>query len=177
MTKSTPLYSNLETASMIRTFASPLAIVLAFSLVTSASAQTAAFGPVVGSAGYGGYSYGFPQSGAFGLEYAQQLPNGGFVMDQYGLLHGTMFTPVTEAAPAVGPVRPATPARGSRSGRARAAAQPRYRLSTGSLGSPGANGGIFYSPGMRYQSYGSYGQGPYGVTNYGYMWKGWNTAE
>ena len=114
--------------------------------------------------------------GGFGLEYAQPLANGGAVMDQYGMWHGVPSV-TRRSLPSSSPPPLPAPARTSR-----ACLAPRCAVSrdisspTGSLGWTGANGGILYSPGMRYQSYGNgYGHGPYGVTDYQYMWKGWVT--
>jgi hypothetical protein len=150
------------------------AFVIAVGLTTTAHAQTTAYDPAT-AAGYGQTMwYGAQPSGGFGLEYAQPLAGGSVIMDQYGMAHGIPYTPYTESGQGVAPSRVAAPMRTMRSAN-RNAAQPRYRLPSGSLGATTTNGGILYSPAMRYQSYGSgYGYGPYGVTDYGYMWKGWN---
>ena len=114
--------------------------------------------------------------GGFGFEYAQPVPNGGVIVDQYGLLRATPYVESAAAAPAASlPVVTARPRAQTRVSRSTYGAPlpARYQLPTGSLGWTAGNGGILYSPGMRYQSYGSgYGHGPYGVTDYGAMWKG-----
>jgi hypothetical protein len=83
------------------------------------------------------------------------VPAGGMVMDQYGLWYAV---PYVESAPSVAAAQPQPQSRTTRSASRRIAArvaQPRYQLPGGSLGMSGANGAILYSPGMRYQSYGS----------------------
>jgi hypothetical protein len=157
---------------MTRLFALTVAIVLPLSLATTTSAQTTPYDDYVPEAPtYGVAADGSQPYGGFGLEYSQALLAGSMVMDQYGLLH---VTPAVEAAPAVAAAPPRPPTRISRSAYRRVKAQPRYQLPTGSLGQSGSNGVILYSPGVRYQNYGSgYERGPYGVVDYSYMYKGW----
>jgi hypothetical protein len=110
--------------------------------------------------------------GGFGMDAAQPLVAGSFIMDQYGILHqvpGIVPTPET-AKTAASPSR-ITRVRPSSDSRHR-----RYRLTTGSLdlGAGNGNGAILYSPAGRAQIYGSgYGLGPYGAIDNGQMWKGW----
>ena len=146
-----------------------VAIAMTPGLATTTQAQTMPYGDGAMSPSYGVSSYGAMPYGGFGLQYSQALPAGGMVVDQYGQLHVIPY--VASAAP-VAVTQPQPPARTSRSGARRVLVQPRYQLTTGSLGSSGTNGGILYSPGVRYQSYGSgYGVGPYGVIDHRMMWK------
>ncbi len=158
---------------MIRILGLAVAVVVPLSLVTTAHAQMTPYdareaqSPYYGVSAYGGQSYG-----GFGLEYSQTVPAGGMVMDQYGLWHAV---PNVESAPPVAAAQPQPRPRTSRSASRRVAAnvaQPRYQLPTGSLGLSGANGGILYSPGMRYQSYGSGYGWPVGVIDNSRMWHG-----
>jgi hypothetical protein len=145
------------------------AIVVPLGLATTTHAQPTPYGNGAMGLDYGVSSYGAQPYGGFGLQYSQALPAGGIVEDQYGVFHVIPY--VASAAP-IAAVQPQPSARTSRSGYRRAVVQPRYQLPTGSLGSSAANGGILYSPEMRYQSYGSgYGVGPYGVIDHRMMWK------
>jgi hypothetical protein len=161
---------------MIRILGLTVALVVPLCLTTTARAQMTPYdgggapSPYYGVSAYGGQSYG-----GFGLEYSQTVPAGGMVMDQYGLWHAL---PNLESAPPVAAAQPQTRTRTTRSVSRRVAAkvaQPRYQLPTGSLGMSGANGGILYSPGTRYQSYGSgYGL-PMGTIDHSGMWWGLQT--
>jgi hypothetical protein len=165
---------------MIRTFVLTATILMSHALATSAQAQSTpyddgAFDPTAS----GVSNYGSMPNGSFGIEYAQQVQAGSLVMDQYGLVYRV---PTVELAPRAADAKPATAARPaprmSGSTAKRAKAKPRYELPTGSLRSSGANGVVLYSPGARYETYGSgYGRGPYGVVNYGNMWWGWPTGH
>jgi hypothetical protein len=127
-----------------------------------------------------GYGYGPRGSGlenlpfgGFGFEYTQGPPVSGILMNRFGEVVGTYDAtgPIVEAVQpqAVQPVgRLMTPFRTKR-----VRVQPRYTVTTGSLGWQGANGVIVNSPAMRYQSYGSgYSLSPYGTTQYYGPWKG-----
>ena len=72
---------------------------------------------------YGVSAYGNQSYGGFGLQYAQPVPNGGVVMDQYGLLHVQFrmlrrpvrcrrSVPVTAAQPQARTTRSLGPRRG-----------------------------------------------------------------
>jgi hypothetical protein len=167
------LNRNLEIAPMIRTLGLTVALVVPLSLATTTHAQMAPYdaggtpSPYYGVSAYGGQPFG-----GFGLDYAQRAPSGGMVMDQYGMWHAV---PYVESAPTVAAVAPQPRTRTTRSASRRVAvkvAQPRYQLPSGSLGLSGANGGILYSPGMRYQSYGSGYGWPVGVIDNSGMWHG-----
>jgi hypothetical protein len=167
------LNCNLEIAPMNRILGLTVALVVPLCLAATTRAQTAPYdgggaqGPYFGVSAYGGQPYG-----GFGLQYSQTAPAGSMVMDQYGLWHAV---PYFESAPPVAAAQPQTPppSRTSRSRRIAAkVAQPRYQLPTGSLGMAGANGGILYSPGARYQSYGSGYGWPAGVIDNSRMWHG-----
>jgi hypothetical protein len=153
---------------MIRNLGLAMAFVVIGGLAPMSEAQTTPYDS--------GAQFRLNQSyGGFGLQYAQPVVNGGVVMDQWGMLHDVPYVPYIQPAAPLAPARPVMAARTSRSA-ARVVAQPRYQLTTGSLGTTGSNGGILYTPGMRYEAYGNgYGRGPYGVSDYGHMWKGWPT--
>jgi hypothetical protein len=163
------LKSNVETLSMIRNLGWALVFVVLGGLATTGQAQTTPYDS--------GAEFRLNQSyGGFGLQYAQPVVNGGVVMDQYGMWHDVPYVPYVQPAAPVAPARPVVAARTSRSTRRVAVGQPRFQLTTGSLGTTGSNGGILYTPGMRYEAYGNgYGRGPYGVSDYSHMWKGWAT--
>ena len=158
------LNCKLEVAPMIRILGLTVCAIVPLCLATTARAQTAPYN--VGAAqgpNFGVSFYGVQPYGGFGLGYTQTVPAGSMVMDQYGLWHAV---PYFESAPPVAAAQPQTQPRSrtTRSASRRVAArvaQPRYQLPTGSLGMSGANGGMLYSPGARYQSYGS-----------GYGWPG-----
>jgi hypothetical protein len=159
---------------MIRILGLTVALVVPLCLTTPAHAQTTpyngggALSPYYGVSVYGGLPYG-----GFGQDYSQVVPAGGMVMDQYGLWHAVPSSvqsapPVTAAQP-----QPQTRSRTTRSASRRVAAkvpQPRYQLPTGSLS--GANDGMLYSTGARYQSYGSGYGWPMGVIDHSGMWWG-----
>jgi hypothetical protein len=163
---------------MIRILGLIVALVVPLCLVTSGHAQTTpyngggAFSPFYGVSAYGGQPYG-----GFGQVYSQMVPAGGMVMDQYGLWHAV---PSVESAPPVAAVQPQpqpqTRSRTTRTASRRVAAkvpQPRYQLPTGSLS--GANDGMLYSTGTRYQSYGSGYGWPMGTIDHSGMWWGMPT--
>jgi hypothetical protein len=159
---------------MIRILGLTVALVVPLCLTTTARAQMTpydgggAMRPNYGVSVYGGLPYG-----GFGQDYSQVVPAGGMVMDQYGLWHAVPSSvqsapPVTAAQP-----QPQTRSRTTRSASRRVAAkvpQPRYQLPTGSLS--GANDGMLYSTGARYQSYGSGYGWPMGVIDHSGMWWG-----
>jgi hypothetical protein len=151
-----------------------VALVVPLCLATTAHAQVTAYeNGGAPNAYYGGSAYGGQPYGGFGLEYSQAVPAGGMVMDQYGLWHAVPYvesTPSVAVAPQPQP-RSRTPRSASRRVAAKVA-QPRYQLPSGSLGLSGANGGMLYSPGMRYQSYGSGYGWPVGVIDNSGMWHG-----
>jgi hypothetical protein len=160
---------------MIRILGLTVALVVPLCLTATAHAQMTpydgdgAIRPNYGVSVYGGLPYG-----GFGQEYSQMVPAGGMVMDQYGLWHAV---PSVESAPPVAAAQPQpqTRSRTTRSASRRVAAkvaQPRYQLPTGSLGLSGANGGMLYSTGARYQSYGSGYGWPMGVIDHSGMWWG-----
>ncbi len=153
---------------MIRNLGLSLAFVVLAGLVPSTQAQ------VTTPLRLGPAEYRLNQSyGGFGFEYAQPFANGAAVMDQYGMWHSVPY--VASAPPVVVPARPVVSTRTSRTSSRRAVAQPRYQLTTGSLGWTGADGAILYSPVTR-DSYGyGYGHGPYGTSAYQNGWKGWVT--
>jgi hypothetical protein len=162
---------------MIRILGLTVALVVPLCLTATAQAQIApydgggAMRPYYGVSVYGGFPYG-----GFGQEYSQMVPAGGMVMDQYGLWHPVPSVgsppPVTAAQPQPN-TQPRSRTTRSTSRRVAAkVAQPRYQLPTGSLGLSGADGGMLYSSGARYQSYGSgYGL-PMGVIDHSGMWWG-----
>jgi hypothetical protein len=158
---------------MARTLGLTLATALPLVLVTTTFAQTRTYDVTeMETPGYGLLDYRYLPHGGFGFNYSQPVIAGDVVMDQYGFIHAAAApvasTPVTAAQP-----QPRT--RVSRSTAVRASARPRYQLPTGSLGWSDSGGAIIlYSPAARYESYDSgYGRGPYGVTDYKYMYKGW----
>jgi hypothetical protein len=141
-----------------------LAIVIPLTLTTASQAQTPStyYGVDVASPAYGGQPYG-----GFGLQYAPAVPDGGVVVDQYGLVHQV---PYVASAPQV--AVQAQPRVTRRYGTRRATAQPRYLVPTGSLGFSSGNGDMLYQVDARYAAYGSgYGVGPYGVVDHRMMWK------
>jgi hypothetical protein len=159
---------------MTRKLTLTLAMALPFALATTVRAQTTPYdvtGLEIPSNSSPDYS-NLPHGG-FGFDYSQPVVEGDVVMDQYGFLHGT--GPMVASSPVVTvQPRPQQRARTSRSLATRGSARPRYQLPTGSLGWTGGEGAILYSPVARQQSYGSgYDRGPYGVTDYNYMYKGW----
>jgi hypothetical protein len=157
---------------MTRVLGLSLAMALPLALATETRAQTRSY-DVTGmeTLTYGVSAYGDWPHGGFGFDYAQPVIAGNVVMDQYELLHATS---VPAASVPVVTARPQPRTRASRSGSIRGAARPRYQLPTGSLGWTGSEGAILYSPAARFATYGSgYERGPYGVTDYKYMYKGW----
>ena len=157
---------------MIRTFALTATILLSHALATSIQAQTTpyddrGFDPT----GSGISNYGTLPNGSFGFGYTQLIPAGSLVVDQYYMVHAA---PTVAPEPRAVAAQPAPITRVSRSTSNRTRATPLYQLPTGSLSWYGANGVILYSPAARSGAYGAgYGRGPYGVVNYGYMYKGW----
>jgi hypothetical protein len=123
----------------------------------------------------GGAFQGLPADGGIGFESSQPISAGRFIMDQYGMLHRVPGIQ-PEPAPRVERARRSPIRAGSSRARfARPVAGPRYQLPTGSLYWPGADGVMYYSPLLRYQSYGDgYGRGPYGSVDHGIMYKGWS---
>jgi hypothetical protein len=125
--------------------------------------------------GHDGYGYG-PGSnladlpfGGFGFEYTQGYPVSGVVMDQYERIYAA---PVVVRRPVVA-ARQAAARTTIRSRGRTVTVQPRYALTTGSLGWVGANGMVVDPTAMRYRSYGSgYELSPYGTTQYYGPWKG-----
>ena len=164
---------------MIRILGLTVALVVPLCLTTTARAQMTpydgggAMRPNYGVSVYGGLPYG-----GFGQNYSQVVPAGGMVMDQYGLWHAVPSSvqsapPVTAAQPQP---QPQTRSRTTRTASRRVAAkvpQPRYQLPTGSLS--GANDGMLYSTGTRYQSYGSGYGWPMGTIDHSGMWWGMPT--
>jgi hypothetical protein len=136
-----------------------------------AQAQSTLFEPyAMEDPGYGDAPVGYDGNGGFGLGYSQPVTAGAFVLDRFGLVH---------AAPRVGTPgvasAPCAPAPLRRTGRERGRATARYRLPTGSLYWPDAEGVMLYSGAARIRSYGDgYGIGPYGTTDHGIMYKGWS---
>jgi hypothetical protein len=167
------LNSNLEVAPMIRILGLTVALVLPLCLATTADAQmTPDYGGGAQGQNFGVSVYEGQPYGGFGLGYSQTVPAGGMVMDQYGLWHAV---PYFEPAPPVAAASPQPRSRTTRSVSRRLGpkvAQPRYQLPTGTLGMSGANGGILYAPGTRYQSYGSGYGWPMGVIDNSGMWHG-----
>jgi hypothetical protein len=146
-----------------------VAIVVPLSLATTVQAQTTYYGGTTMGPNYGATVMPAQPYGGFGLQYSPAIPAGGVIVDQWGGLHavGYATVPSSEVVVQTQP-RVMMTRRGSR----RMVAQPRYQLPTGSLGWSGGNGGILYSEGARYSSYGSgYSVGPYGVVDHNIMWK------
>jgi hypothetical protein len=122
----------------------------------------------------GGYGYDNLPYGGFGHEYTQGPPVSGIVMDQWGQVIGTTFVapgPIvaTDQAASTQPVT----RQNVRSRFRKTPMQPRYAVTTGSLGVSGSGGVAVFGPGMRERSYGwGYGLSPYGTTQYFGPWKG-----
>jgi hypothetical protein len=163
------LNTNVETLPMIRNLGLAVAFVVIGGLTPTSQAQTTPYDS--------GAQFRLNQSyGGFGLQYAQPVLSGGVVMDQGGMWHAVPYAPYVQPAAPVAPARPVVAARTSRSAGRVVVAQPRYQLTTGSLGATAGNGGIIYTPGMRHEAYGNgYARGPYGVSDYSHMWWGWPT--
>ena len=150
------------------------AIVLPLGLATTTHAQTTPYDTGATNVYYGVPAYGSQPYGGFGLNYSQGAANGGMVMDIYGQWH---VLPYVASVPPALVVQPQPRSRVVQSRIRRVVARPRYQLPSGTLGVSGTNGGILYSPGSRYQSYGSgYGVGPYGVIDNSGMWHGMQTG-
>jgi hypothetical protein len=153
---------------MTRLLGLTLAMVAVLVWPSTTQAQTAADPYRMEASAYGDDLDRVEPYGGFGLENVQNVPAGSVWMDRFGMLHGT---PLVASAPGVTVTRPS--ARPSGLGTSGRVYRSRYQLPTGSLSWPGASGVIFYSPGMRYQTYGGgYGQGPYGSVDCGIMYKG-----
>jgi hypothetical protein len=116
-----------------------------------------------------------PAGGGIGLDLRQPMTAGRLIMDQYGMVHQVPSVQ-SQPAPRVERARRSQARAGSSRARtARPVAVPKYQLPTGSLYWPGADGVMYYSPLLRYQSYGDgYGTGPYGSVDHGIMYKGWS---
>ena len=157
---------------MTRALSLTASILLLHALATSTQAQSTPYDARgFNSTGSGAWNYGNLPNGSFGIDYAQPLPAGSLVMDQYGMWYAT---PTVESAPRAVVAQPAPITRTSGSSSNRAKAKPRYQIPTGSLGWNGANGVILYSPAVRHETYDAgYARGPYGVVNYGHMSWGW----
>jgi hypothetical protein len=129
--------------------------------------------------GEGGYGYGPGELanlpfGGFGFEYTQGPPVSGILMNRFGQVVGTTYVASGPVVETVQPqiVQPAGRPM-TRFRIRRVPVQPRYAVTTGSLGWPGANGVFVNSPAMRYRSYGyGYSLSPYGTTLYYGPWKG-----
>jgi hypothetical protein len=123
------------------------------------------------------YFYGYEPYGGFGVQYSQPLRDGQLLTDRFGMVYmvsAPRTAPQVEPAPLSASVPGSPRVRRSRSDKSAAQAQPRYHMPTGSLAWPGGNGGILYSPAMRYQSYGGgYAASPYGTIDHSIMYKGW----
>jgi hypothetical protein len=130
--------------------------------------------------GPGGYGFENLPFGGFGFEYTQGPPVSGILMDRFGQVVGTTYVETGPIVEAVQPQIVQQPQAVQPAGRVAARfrikkvpVQPRYTVTTGSLGWQGANGVVVNSPAMRYQSYGSgYALSPYGTTQYYGPWKG-----
>ncbi len=157
---------------MIRQIAIAAAIVVSQAMIGAARAQDTPYDdPGFESGSHPVVSATTVPNGGFGVQYSQPVTAGSWIVDQYGMVQ---MIPSVERAPRAAVQQPAPAAQTPRSAANRAKAKPRYQLPTGSLVWAGADGVVNYSPAMRHESYGSgYGRGPYGVVNYGYMYKGW----
>ncbi len=172
---------NMDTwrSQMSRLSGFVLAGIVIFGLAGAAGAQVVDSDPYESGSAYDGYFYSksSPGDGGFGLGYAQPVREGSLVMDRFGMFYmapaaRTASPPDTTAAVSA-PVRRRRGAP-SRTEAKRVQAQPRYQMPTGSLFWSGANSGILYSPGMRYQTYGGgYARSPYGAVDHSIMYKGW----
>jgi hypothetical protein len=161
---------------MNRLFGLTLLVGLSLGLSSTTHAQTFPT-DYFGNDGYvnGGSGLENLPFGGFGFEYTQGPPVSGILMNQYGQVIGTSYfatSPIANSAQPTAvqqPVARQTP----RSRTRKAAVQPRYAVTTGSLGWSGANGAAVYSQGMRPRSYGyGYSVSPYGTTQYYGPWKG-----
>ena len=145
-----------------------VALVVPLSVATTAHAQATNYGGVPTGPDYGAAVMAGQPYGGFGLQYSPGVPAGGMVVDQWGGLHPVGYA---NSGP-VAVVQPENRVVLTRPRSRRMMAQPRYQLPTGSLEWSGGNGGMLYSPGTRYASYGSgYSVGPYGVIDHRMMWK------
>jgi len=158
-----------------------LALVVGLSLGLSSTTYAQTFPTdydAQGSYGYGNGGSGLENLpfGGFGFEYAQGPPVSGILMNQYGqvLAIGTSYfatSPTVTTAQSAG-VQP-TARQTARSRTKKAPVQPRYAVTTGSLGWSGTSGAAVYSQAMRSRSYGyGYAVSPYGTTQYYGPWKG-----
>jgi hypothetical protein len=153
---------------MIRWLGLSLIVVFSIGLASPAEAQMAA-DPYGWDASTGGdLLYRIEPTGGFGLETMQSPFAGMVVMDRFGMVHAAPIAQSPQHVPA--------PQRRTRKGQAvmsRRVSRDEYQLPTGSLNWAGASNVVFYSPALRYETYGGgYGRGPYGSMDCGMMYHG-----